>query len=156
MALRFHLFCCAICSCCNVFCVFLGGNGRAATPAAGKMETATGTGVIAVSAALPTFAVVDRASNDNAAADSGQGISLGVFFWDSRRTYWTRIRSTALTSEYPFALIAAGIESLVSGFASLAWKKTATFLARSSTLYSLLFVDIVELFRRERENRVCD
>ena len=118
------------------------------------METATGTGVIAVSAALPTFAVVDRASNDNAAADSGQGISLGVFFWDSRRTYWTRIRSTALTSEYPFALIAAGIESLVSGFAAQAQKKMANFLARSSTLYSLLFKDIVELFHRERENRV--
>jgi hypothetical protein len=123
-------------------------------PAAGKRETATGTGVIVVSAALPTFAVVDRASNNNAAADSGQGLSLGVFFWDSRRTCWTRIRSAASTSEYPFALIAAGIESLVSGFASQAQKKTAAFLARSSTLYSLLFEDIVELFRRERENRV--
>ena len=56
--------------------------------------------------------------------------------------------------EDPFALIAAGIESLVSGFASQARKKTAAFLAQSSTLYSLLFEDIVELFRRERENRV--
>jgi hypothetical protein len=56
--------------------------------------------------------------------------------------------------EDPFALIAAGIESLVSGFASQAWKKTAAFLARSSTLYSLLFKDIVELFRQERESRV--
>jgi hypothetical protein len=42
----------------------------------------------------------------------------------------------------------------VSGFASQARKKTAAFLARSSTLYSLLFEDIVELIRRERENRV--
>jgi hypothetical protein len=100
------------------------------------------------------FAVVDRASNDNVAADSGQGVSLGVFFWDSWRTCWTMIQSTALTSEYPFALIAAGIESLVSGFASQAWKKTAAFLARSSTLYSLLFEDIVGLFCREKENRV--
>ena len=56
--------------------------------------------------------------------------------------------------EDPFALIAAGIESLVSGFASQARKKTAAFLTQSSTLYSLLFKDIVELFRRERENRV--
>ncbi len=57
--------------------------------------------------------------------------------------------------EDPFALIAAGIESLVSGFESQAWKKTAAFLARSSTLYSLLFKDIViDFFRRERENRV--
>ncbi len=36
--------------------------------------------------------------------------------------------------EDPFALIAAGIESLVSGFASQARKKMAAFLAQSSTL----------------------
>jgi hypothetical protein len=41
--------------------------------------------------ALPTFAVVDRASSDDAATGSGRGVSLGVFFWDSRRTCWTRI-----------------------------------------------------------------
>jgi hypothetical protein len=33
-------------------------------------------------------------------------------------------------------------------------RRPAAFLARSSTLSSLLFEDIVELFRRERENRV--
>ena len=30
--------------------------------------------------------VASDASRDDAAADSGQGVSLGLFFWDSRRT----------------------------------------------------------------------
>ena len=53
-----------------------------------------------------------------------------------------RIRSAASESEYPFALIAAGMESLVTGFGSQAKKKRAAFLAWASTLYSFLFVDI--------------
>ena len=91
---------------------------------------------------LAADATVARASRDDAAADSGLGVSLDLFFWDSRRTCWTRIRSAASASEYPFALIAAGMESLVTGFGSQAKKKRAAFLARASTLYSFLFVDI--------------
>jgi hypothetical protein len=49
---------------------------------------------------------------------------------------------------YPFALIAAGMESLVTGFGSQAKKKRAAFLARASTLYSFLFEDIA-LIKRE-------
>jgi hypothetical protein len=67
---------------------------------------------------------------------------FGFIFWDSRHTCWTRIRSVASTSEYPFALITAGIESLVSGFASQARKKRADFFARSSTFY--LFEDMLK------------
>ena len=67
---------------------------------------------------------------------------------DSRRTCWTRIRSEASVSEYPFALIAAGMESLVTGFGSQAKKKRAAFFARASTLYSFLFEDIA-LIKRE-------
>ncbi len=69
---------------------------------------------------LAADATVARASSDDAAADSGQGVSLDLFFWDSRRTCWMRIRSEASASEYPFALIAAGMESLVTGFGSQA------------------------------------
>ena len=84
---------------------------------------------------LAAVAAVARASRDDAAADSGRGVSLDLFFWDSRRTCWTRIRSAASASEYPFALIAAGMESLVTGFGSQAKKKRAAFLARASTLF---------------------
>ncbi len=74
--------------------------------------------------------------------------------WDRDRCSSPQRLDFVLLILYPFALIAAGIESLVSGFASQARKKMVAFLARSSTLFSLLFKDIVELFRRERENRV--
>ena len=68
---------------------------------------------------LAADATVVRASRDDAAADLGRGVSLDLFVWDSRRTCWTRIRSAASESEYPFALIAAGMESLVTtGFGS--------------------------------------
>jgi hypothetical protein len=50
--------------------VFLGGDGRVATPAAGKTETATRT-VIVQSAGLPTFAVVDRVISADVAATRG-------------------------------------------------------------------------------------
>ena len=46
--------------------------------------------------------------------------------------------------EYPFALTIARIETRVTGFASQARKKRATFLAQSSTLYSFLFEDILK------------
>ena len=84
---------------------------------------------------LAADATVVRASRDDAAADSGLGVSLDLFFWDSRRTCWTRIRSAASASEYPFALITAGMESLVTGFGSQAKKKRAAFLARASALF---------------------
>jgi hypothetical protein len=79
-------------------------------------------GVIVRSAGLllATDATDARASRDDAAADSGREVSLDLFFWDSRRTCWTRIQSAASESEYPFALIAAGLESLVTGFGSQA------------------------------------
>ena len=67
--------------------------------------------------------------------------------WDRDRRSSPQRSDFVLLILYPFALIAAGIESLVSGFASQAWKKMAAFLAWSSTLYSLLFENIVELFR---------
>ena len=54
----------------------------------------------------------------------------------------------ASASEYPFALIAVGMESLVTGFGSHAMKKRAAFLAWASTLYSFLFEDIA-LIERE-------
>ena len=53
-----------------------------------------------------------------------------------------RIQLAASTVVYPFALIAAEMESLVAGFGSQARKKRAPFLARASTLYSFLFKDI--------------
>ena len=53
-----------------------------------------------------------------------------------------RIRSAASTLVHPFALIAAGMESLVTGFGSQARKKRATFFVWASTLYSFLFEDI--------------
>jgi len=100
-------------------------------------------GVIVCSAGLllAADATVARASRDDAAPDSGRGVSLDFYFWDSRLTCWTRIRSAASESEYLFALIVAGMESLVTGFGSQARKKRAAFLA-GATLYSLLFVDI--------------
>jgi hypothetical protein len=103
---------------------------------------AVGFGVIVQSPSLAILAKVARASSNNAVTDLGQGVSLSLFFWDSRRTCWTRIQSAASTSKYPFALIAEGIESLVSGFASQARKKRATFFARSSTFY--LFEDMLK------------
>ncbi len=86
---------------------------------------------------LAADATVARASRDDVAADSGRGVSLDLFFEDSRRTCWTRIQLAASESEYPFALIAA--ESLETGFGSQAKKKRAAFLARASTLYSFPF-----------------
>ena len=72
-----------------------------------------------------------------------------IYFFGTRGgTCWTRIRSAASKSEYPFALIAEGMESLVTGFVSQARKKRAAFLARASTLYSFLFEDIA-LIERE-------
>jgi len=91
---------------------------------------------------LAADATVARASRDDAATDLGRGVSWDLFFWDSRRTCWTRIRSAGSESEYPFALIAAGMESLVTGFGSQARKKRAAFLTLASPLYSFLFVDI--------------
>jgi hypothetical protein len=96
---------------------------------------------------LAADATVARASSDDMAADSGQGVSLDLFFWDSRRACWTRIRLAASASEYPFALIAAGMESLVTGFGSQVRKKKAPFLAWASTLYSFLFADIAQIER---------
>ncbi len=104
---------------------------------------AVGFGVIVCSAGLliAAVAIVAKAGRNDAAADSGQGVSLDLFLGDSRRTCWTRIRLAASASEYPFALIAAGMESLVTGFGSQARKKRAAFLARVSTLCSFFFED---------------
>jgi len=136
--LCFRSFCRAICSWCDVFRVFLGGDGRAATPAAGKTETAAGTGVIVRRAGLPTFVVADRAISADAAAAAGAGgtgIASPLILSASRRTCCCSDRSAASLSEYPFALIASGIFTLtlVSEFASQATKKVAAFLARRST-----------------------
>ena len=61
---------------------------------------------------------------------------------------------TALASEYPFACMAAGIESLVVGFALHVGKKRTAFLAQSSILYSFLFKDIKVLaFQRQKMGR---
>jgi hypothetical protein len=70
-------------------------------------------GVIVRSAGLllAADATVARASRDDAAADSGRGVSLDLFFLDSRCTCWTRIQSAASESEYPFALIGGDGES---------------------------------------------
>ncbi len=135
--MHFLLFCLPICSWCDVFFTFLSREGRipALIPPTVTTGAAVGFGVIVRSAGLAILAKVARASSNDAAADLGQGVSLGLFFWDLGCTCWTRIQSAASTSEYPFALIAAGIESLVSGFASQARKKRAAFFARSSTLY---------------------
>ena len=69
---------------------------------------------------LAADATVARASRDDAAADSGRGVSLDLFFWDSQCTCWTRIRLAASESEYPFALITTGMEILVTEFGFLA------------------------------------
>ena len=53
----------------------------------------------------------------------------------------------ASASEYPFALIAAGMESLVPGFGLQARKKRAAFFTRASTLYSFLFEDVASIER---------
>ncbi len=57
-------------------------------------------GVIVRSAGLllAADATVTRASRDDAAADSGREVSLDLFFWDSRRTCWTRIQLSASES----------------------------------------------------------
>jgi hypothetical protein len=96
---------------------------------------------------LTAVATVAKVSRDDVAADSGRGVSLDLFFWDSLCTCWTRIRSAASASEYPFAFIAAEMESLVTGFGSQARKKRAAFLAQASTLYSFLFEDITRIER---------
>ena len=60
-------------------------------------------------------------------------------------------RLVASLGEYPLILIASGIFTLVSGFASQATKKRAVFLERQSTWYSLLFEDMVKcLFPTEK------
>jgi hypothetical protein len=64
---------------------------------------------------------------------------------------WGRSNKDSIGSfqiRIPFALIAAGMESLVTGFGSQAKKKRAAFLAWASTLYSFLFEDI-DLIERE-------
>jgi hypothetical protein len=100
------------------------------------MRAAIWFGVILQSAGLATIAAIARGSSNDLAADSEQGVFLALIFWDSQRTCWTRVPSNASTSEYPFALIAAGIESQVTWFASQARKmKIAAFFARSSTLF---------------------
>ncbi len=50
----------------------------------------------------------------------------------------------ASTSEYAFALMAAGIESGVTGFASQTREKRVAFLVWSLTLYSFLFKDMLK------------
>jgi len=57
------------------------------------------------------------------------------------------IGSFRIRVSYPFALIAAGMKILVTGFGSQAKKKRAAFLARASTLYSFLYEDIALLLR---------
>ena len=53
-----------------------------------------------------------------------------------------RIQSAASASEYPFALIAAGMESLVTGFGSQKEEGRLLGAGIYRTLYSFLFVDI--------------
>ncbi len=135
-ALRFRSFCRAICSGCNVFCIFLGGDERAATPAAGKMGPAAGTGVIAASATLPTFAVVDRDSSADTAAASGAGgpgIASSLIFSALRHTCICSTRLAASLWEYPLIFMALGISTPVAVFGSQAMKKMAAFLAQQST-----------------------
>jgi len=55
------------------------------------------------------------------------------------------IGSFRIRVSYPFALIAAGMKILVTGFGPQAKKKRATFLARVSTLYSFLFESSLRL-----------
>ena len=61
-------------------------------------------GVIVRSAGLllAADATVARASRDDAAADSGREVSLDLFFWDSRRTCWTRILISSFRIRVPF------------------------------------------------------
>ena len=63
----------------------------------------------------------------------------------SRGTCICSDRLAASLGEYPLILIASGIFTLVSGFASQATKKRAAFLERRSTCYALLFEDMVKL-----------
>ena len=107
-------------------------------------EETSGIGDILASTDPIAFVLFDRASIAAAATVSGRGEFPALFFWDSRCTCWIRIRFMTSTSEYPLALMAAGIENLVAGFASHARKKRAAFLARSSTLYSFLFEDVLK------------
>jgi hypothetical protein len=84
---------------------------------------------------LTTFILFDRASIAAAAATvSAQQVFSTSFFGDSPCTCWARIWSTVSTSEYTFALMEAGIESLVPWFAPHGRKKRAAFLAQSSTI----------------------
>ncbi len=72
----------------------------------------------------------DRTSIAAAAATvSARQVFLTLFFLDLQRTCWARIWSMALISK-PFALMAAGIESLVAAFALHVTKKCAAISAQ--------------------------
>ncbi len=103
--MHFLLFCLPICSWCEVFFNFFSREERipALIPPTVTTGAAVGFSVIVRSAGLAILAKVAGASSNDAAADLGQGL----FFWDSRRTCWTRIRSAASTSEYHTLLLSS-------------------------------------------------
>jgi hypothetical protein len=92
--------------------------------------------------------------SDDAAADSGRGVSLDLFFLGFTAHLLDEDSIGSFRIRVPFcALITAGMESLVTGFGSQARKKRAAFLAWVSTLYSFLFEDIARI---ERELGLTD
>jgi hypothetical protein len=90
---------------------------------------------------LTVFVVFNRASIAVAATVSARGLFLSFLGGDLRRTCWATIRPQHLN---PFALMAAGIESLVAAFALHATKKHVAFSAQSLNLYSFIFEDMLK------------
>ena len=103
-------------------CVFLGSEGRS------NSMLFVSSGRINSSALVVT--VEDSAANAAAAerAASAAAETPPFNFSTSRHTCIFRTRSTALVSEYPFALIAAGIFTVVAGLPEHATKTLCPFL----------------------------
>jgi hypothetical protein len=116
----------------------------------GGSEWAGPPSVIVQSAGLAAVAAaVARVGSDDAAADSGQGVFPALIFCKAWRTCICRVPSDALTSECPFALTAAGIESRFASQASR--KKMAASFARSLALYSFIFKDMLKFLLPVRD-----
>ncbi len=107
-------------------------------PPADSAEVRGASGVIVARVALVMFGGAERVNRAVAAAATaygGWGGSNTLIFSTSRRTCICRVLFFDFSSEYPFAIIAAGIFILMSGLMWLSHikKNLAAFAAPQST-----------------------
>ena len=124
-----------------VLCAILGSKGRPSSnelfPSFGGINTSALVVTVKDSAAI-------TAAEERAASAAAETFPLN--FSTSQCTCICRARLTALVSKYPFALMAAGIFTVITGLLEHATKKLAAPFARASTVCSVLVKDIFRTF----------